>query len=483
MLLLINDLRTIFALPKCVTPGFCPVILLIVCSLFFVPPFTPAQTGGSGGDAVAVFNQAQDLHEKGDLAGAVALYEKALTIEPAFPEAEYQRGVAQLALGKTAEAERSFRRAAELRPDWTLALTSLGSLLVQTGQNAEAETILAKTIELEPQNSSALAAMVELRLKTKSSPAVLNELLAKVISLTSKANPTAAIWNARAALEFELGKREAAQLSLEDALRIDPRHVSSLYLAANIALSGGDVVRAKEIARKLDAVSPRAESLTLLKANIFMADGNYEGAAGLLENISASLPQAAELRARIAANRAAIPAELEKQLEADPKNAVALGRLCSLLRRDDPSKALDYCRRASAAEPANINHAIGYGAALVQAKQFDAAATLLRKLLENAPDNASVHANLATALFELKRYAEAQTEYVWLTTRQPDLPAAYFFLAITFDQTGQYLDAMANYQHFLRIADPVQSKLEIERVNLRLPWLQEQIKSKGKNKK
>jgi len=40
------------------------------------------------------------------------------------------------------------------------------------------------------------------------------------------------------------------------------------------------------------------------------------------------------------------------------------------------------------------------------------------------------------------------------------------------------MDAMANYQQFLKIADSNEFKLEIEKVNLRLPVLQKQIKEK-----
>jgi len=41
---------------------------------------------------------------------------------------------------------------------------------------------------------------------------------------------------------------------------------------------------------------------------------------------------------------------------------------------------------------------------------------------------------------------------------------------------------MANYQSYLRLADPVASKLDIEKINLRLPQLQKLIKE-GKGKK
>jgi tetratricopeptide (TPR) repeat protein len=119
----------------------------------------------------------------------------------------------------------------------------------------------------------------------------------------------------------------------------------------------------------------------------------------------------------------------------------------------------------------------------VQAKQFDGAQTVLRRILQVAPDNFTAHANLAITLFQLKRYAEAKTEYQWLVEKKPDLTIAYYFLGIIHDGLEEYLDSMANYQQFLKIADAAEFKLEIEKVNLRLPSLQKQIKEKkGKRK-
>jgi tetratricopeptide (TPR) repeat protein len=143
-----------------------------------------------------------------------------------------------------------------------------------------------------------------------------------------------------------------------------------------------------------------------------------------------------------------------------------------LLRRDSPLKAAEYCRRASEAEPSNVTHVVGYAAALVQAKRFDTAVGVLRKVIAIAPDNSTAHANLATALFELKRYVEAREQYEWLAVKQPNLAAAYYFLAICYDRLGKNLDAMANYQQYLRLADPEKNKLDIDKVNLRLSQMQ-----------
>jgi tetratricopeptide (TPR) repeat protein len=118
----------------------------------------------------------------------------------------------------------------------------------------------------------------------------------------------------------------------------------------------------------------------------------------------------------------------------------------------------------------------------VQAKQYNDAVIILRRLLQVVPDNSTARANLATALFQIKKFEEAKIEYRWLTEKQPTLPIAYYFLAIIHDNLAEYMDAMANYQQFLKLADSGVSKLEIEKVNLRLPALQKLIKQ-GKGKK
>lgn len=452
-----------------------PFLLLTIC-LFGLSPLLAQEEAQE--DPVAIFNQAQDLHEKGDLAGAIKLYEKALKVEPAFPEAEYQRATAERALGKPAEAEKAFRRAIALREGWTLPMTGLGSLLLDKGEIAEAEQLFSKSVELEPQNAVALSALTELKVQGKAPAPELESLLAKVTPLTGKANANAGLWTARAALENALQKRPAAKISLAKALALDPKYRSAIFLHASISLAEGDIDQARDLAARV--AQPPSDQEKLLRASILAAEADADGALKVLDSIAKPGKAESELRSRLNTARKTSPEELEKQLEATPRDAAILGRLCNLFRRENPSKALDYCRRASEAEPDNPNHAIGFGAALVQAKQFETAVQIFRKILQIVPDNATARANLATALFQLKRYPEAKTELEWLVEAQPRSPGPYFFLAIIFDESGAYMDAMANYQQYLKLADPVANKLDIEKVNLRLPGLQKQINSKKK---
>lgn len=463
-------------------------ILRALCTVFVLVWFASSgiaqdDENESSLEAVKIFNQAQDAHEKGDLPTALELYEAAIKINPEFPEAEYQRGNALISLGKSAEAEQAFRRAVELREDWTLPMASLGSILVSTDRLAEAEKILTKAVALDDKNFPAYVALTDLRLKTKAAPSVLKELLIKLQTLTSKANSTASLWAARSALERALGDTAAAKTSLNRALAIEPKNKSALNERAEIALSDGDFTGATETAKTLAQISPDSPDVKFLQARIFAAQSKTDEALKIIDSIAAPSPKILSWRNSISARSSVNVEYLEKLIEKEPKNAAVLGRLCNLLRTENPSKALEYCRRASDAEPNNINHAIGFGAALVQVKQFDNAVIIFKKLAEIAPDNSTIRANLATALFQLKKFPEAKAEYQWLTEKQPELPIAYYFLAIAHDNLGEYLDAMANYQQFLKLADATSDKLEIEKVNLRLPSLQNQIKKARKSEK
>jgi tetratricopeptide (TPR) repeat protein len=431
-------------------------------------------------DPAAIFNQAQDLHAKGDLAGAIRLYDRALKAESNFPEAEYQRAAAELALGHPDSAEKGFRKALELRPDWPLPLTSLGSLLLDSGRLTEAEAILTKAVDLEPNNSSALIALTEMRIGGAAKSPALEDLLTKITSLTGRANATAQLWSARAALENALNRRSAAKLSLGRALSVDPKNRSALFLHGEISTAEGDFATAIETAAILESLPGSTDKARLLKAKAYAAEGKLAEALAALDSLSKPNSASSDLRAKINTARSTSAPELEKQLETSPRDSAILGRLCTMYRRDNPAKALDYCRRASEVEPANVAHAVGFAAALVQAKQYDSAIGILRKIIELAPENFTAHANLATALFFSKQYAPATLEFRWLIAKQPNTAGAYFFLAVIQDETGLFADALTNYQQYLRLADPEANRVDIERVNLRLPVVQKLAKEKKK---
>ncbi|HYP00791.1 MAG TPA: tetratricopeptide repeat protein, partial [Pyrinomonadaceae bacterium] len=152
---------------------------------------TADDAAGGEDDPVKIFNRAQDAHAKGDLARAVELYTAAIGVRPEFPEAEYQRGIALVSLKQTAEAEKSLRRAAELRADWSLPQTALGLLYVRAGDDAKAEPALRRAVQLDAKDTNALVALASLRLRAGAKE--------EALKLIQRATPdneetTAAMW-------------------------------------------------------------------------------------------------------------------------------------------------------------------------------------------------------------------------------------------------------------------------------------------------
>lgn len=486
-----------------------------IAAVLLLTGFAQAQTDDSSAEgsdaqhqAIALFEQGQNAHEKGDLNGALKFYEQALKLFPEFPEAEYQRGAALVSLSNLAEAEKAFRRAAELREDWSLAWAKLGDVLVEKHSAAssaapdseetrriygEAVRVLQKAIELDASNFPAMVALAELRLRYSTSPNTLNELLAQIRTATDgKANVPAAVWAARGALERRLKDNGAAKSSLNRALTIDPQNQNALLERAQIFAAQGDSEAATVDLQAVARLSPpktrwRAQ---VLLAGLLAENGKTEDARKVLEAIDASAQNQPEV-ARLKNALLVVGAEgaegielLEKALKTDTKNVSLLSRLCNLSRTVSPQKALDYCRRAQELEPTEIRHAVGYGAALVQARQFDQAVGLFRKLLEVEPKNFTARQNLALALYELKRYNESIEEFERLIEAKPDAPVIYYYLATANDFAGNYVSALAAYQKFLELAKPETNQLEIDKVKLRLPAVARQVeKGAGKKKK
>ncbi len=244
------------------------------------------------------------------------------------------------------------------------------------------------------------------------------------------------------------------------------------------------------------SIKPGDKSLSLQLASVYELSGKIDEAQRIRNTFGTARPNTvAQGSDRIVGNakeiedansddpKIARPA-LEGLIVTNPKNAKLFARLGEVTRRDDPQKSADSYRRANAIDPANPKYATGYAAALVQLRRFAEAEVLLRRLLAAAPDEYAAHANLALALYELKRFAEALQEYDWLAANRPEIAATYFFIATAHDNLGEYEQALDAYEKFLSRANPTNNKLEIEKTNLRLPGLRNQInRGHGKRKK
>ncbi len=457
--------------------AFVLVLISICCQAALAQGDDPAN---GETDPIKIFERGQDAHAKGDTKLAIQLYEAAIKLRPEFPEAEFQRAMILVVTNRQTEAIEGFKRAISLRPDWAMAYSKFGSTLGSYGNDPiAAEPILRKAIELDPKDDFAMVVLAEIRARAGDTV----EALKLIRTATSLPTAKSAGWRKRAYIETLAGDKMAAVASLDQALMADPKDFGARYDRVKLRLDVNDKEGAVADLRLLEQAGLSRELPAIFEyAQLYERAGKREDALRLLDSLpekDRKTPEVIALKAEILGEgemNADQRAALEELLLRDPKNASVLARLGNAYRRVDPVKSQDYYYRALQIDPKNEKYAVGYAAALVQSRQFGEAEKLLRQVISANPDNYTAHANLALALFEMKRFADALTEYEWLAAAKPDIAVTYFFIAIAHDNLGRYQQALDAYQKFLTKADPVNNKLEIEKVNLRLPTLRDQIK-------
>ena len=469
-------------------------LLSVVLCFQLVPAQTEDPTDGET-DPVKLFERGQNAHARGDLPRALALYEGAIKLRPEFPEAEYQRGVALMALNRSTEAERAFTRAIDLRKDWALPFAALGNLLARSARDKDAEPLLRRAVQLGAKDPVTLDSLSAVRARAGDK----DEALTLARAATNDDDASASVWTWRGALERANGNKEAALTSLNRALQIEPKYIAALKERAELRLNGADYQPAIEDLKTALSLKPGDKETSLRLAHAYELANKPDEARRIYESIGYQVSDksagTSETSAVInvtgtaddiaAANsddqKVAQPA-LERLIVANPKNAKLFGRLGEVTRRNDPQKSAESYRRANEIDPTNPKYATGYAAALVQLRRFTDAESVLRRVIAAAPNEYAAHANLALALYELKRYAEALPEYEWLAATRPEIAATYFFIATAHDNLGEYQLALEAYERYLSLADPTDNKLDIEKVNLRLPRLRDQI-SRGQGTK
>lgn len=464
---------------------FLQTSFLVLC-LVAVSVAQTEELGDGSADPVKLFERGQAAHAQAELEQALWFYDEAIKVKPRFAEAEFQRGNAltSLGAGRFVDAEVAFRRAIELRSDWSLPYSALGALLVRTSRDKEAQPLLERALALDSKDNVALRLLADLRLRAGDA----REALKLAQRATSDPDAPVSAWLLRAMAEKALGERSEARKSLTHALEIDSKSLGALVARAQLLIDAGEYSAAIEDLKTAEGINKDDKQILSLLALSYERWGKPEEArrfaesAGLVKAEEASLGGTIKVigsEQEIAAANSADPAQARKALatllEKNPKNAMLLARLGASYRTDDPARSLEFYRRASELQPNNSDYATGYASALVQARRFTEAIKILSHVLAVTPDSYAAHANIATALYENKRFGEAIAEYRWLLKTKPDLVVAYYFIATAHDYLGEYEEALPAYETFLASAQAQQNQLEIEKVKLRLPSLKRQI--------
>lgn len=91
----------------------------------------------------------------GRSAQALNAFDRATSLDPADPAAQFNRGVVLRRLGRHVEARKSYERAAALAPLWPEVHHGLGRLHLDLGDAESARACLSRAVELAPESTGA----------------------------------------------------------------------------------------------------------------------------------------------------------------------------------------------------------------------------------------------------------------------------------------------------------------------------------------
>jgi len=120
---------------------------------------TPAPAASAppatGSDAKTYVEYGMSNGQKGDLPGAITAFNQAISIDPKYAPAYYNRGFAFALQGKPDDAIANYDQAIQLAPTYQVAYYQRGSLKGQKGDFDGALADFSKVIELDPKYAPA----------------------------------------------------------------------------------------------------------------------------------------------------------------------------------------------------------------------------------------------------------------------------------------------------------------------------------------
>jgi Flp pilus assembly protein TadD len=164
-------------------------------------------TQKSPGNGRGWMNYGLTQMQKGDVAGAYALFERAGALMPNYSLIEINLGVASGALKRTAEAEVHFRRAIELAPADSQSYSYYGRWLGSRGRLPEAFATLNRSVTLNPADPAPRETLALLR--AREAPASPEQRLAESLAY------------------YRLGSFEDCIRAAQEALRARPDYAEA----------------------------------------------------------------------------------------------------------------------------------------------------------------------------------------------------------------------------------------------------------------
>lgn len=361
---------------------------------------------------LALNNYGNRLREFGQAAAAVPLLERAIAVEPSYPEAHHSLGDAFVQLGRLEEAVRSLQKAVEIKPDNALAHNNLGSLLLKQKKAGEAIPHFHAALKVRPDFGEAFYNLGNAQLELGATDEALRSFQAAVAVWPE----CAAAHNNIANILFGAGKTAEAIRHLQQAVEHEPKNISIRENLTKALLTENRLAEAAVQLEKISEARPDDAGLHNNLGIILMRLGRGIEAEKLFRKAIKLQPEDALVHQNLGAvlldmGRVVEAGEASKRaLEIEPALARALENLHDATRtlatdpkasNRDGAKALEFARFLERITATNNPAVIGtLASAYGEAGRFpEAVAAAERALrLATAQSDSSLATNLQAQL-------------------------------------------------------------------------------------
>ena len=386
------------------------------------------QNGARAGPPAAVA-EGVAAFDRGDLAAARELFQKALAANPDDVEAHKYLGLIADQAGDLAEAERHFARAARLAPSSASARNNYGVILLRLGRAREAAAEFEASLRADPRQPNALLNLAQIRF-ARGAPEDLRAA-ADLFARADRIAPDAQTARALTVVALRLGDRQAAAAHYQD-------------YAQRLEKEGGDTPG--------DASARSELGVALLEAGLLH---EAEGELSAALRLDPSSAEAVVGLAHVYLARKDIPAA-GRTLEAAVARGLDAAPVYALLadvydRSGHPEHAIPAMRLAIQRDPRSEKYRFAYGLLLTDASAPAAAVIRLEEALKTFPDSSRLWFALGLAHYKNNKNVEAEEAFRRAAELDPNFAPAFAYLGVVRIQVGDYAGGVKLYEKALQL--------------------------------
>jgi tetratricopeptide (TPR) repeat protein len=350
------------------------VVILRLCVLVLAVAATAAAQPAPNRkppDAATLFQQGIELHQAGDILGAVQAYEASLNMEPDNPAARSNLGAALVRLGRYDEALPHYLKAVEAQPDNASFRMNLALAYYKSARIPEAIPHLEQVVKAQKDNRAAPIVLADCYLQSGR--------FQDVVDLLAPWEPELADDRAFAYLLgsafIETSRPEHAQRVIDRVFK-DGETAESHLLMATAHMRAGDNPAALAELQKAAALNPKLPLVHSLMGRALLRTGDQAGAL----------------------------VAFTRELQVNPNDFQANLELADLKKREQQFDAAEpYLRRALRMRPLDPGARFAMAGLHVSRGESEAALGQLEALVADEPQFTEAHVLLATVYYRLQR--------------------------------------------------------------------------------